>query len=122
MRTYSSADAGEWIGITGETISLFKPSFRNQANIPSSVGMRRAGHHAREIRAEPIFVNPLVSNPVQHLAFQFIPQMKGDEAEAALRFRPRVSYFDSAKSALALPATFTGFDWGFAPSCQAVTV
>jgi hypothetical protein len=49
-------------------------------------------------------------------------EWKWIEAETAQRFPPRSRHFDSVKSAVALPDTLTGFDWFFAPSCQAVTV
>ena len=61
MRAHSSADAGQWIRIARQTVGFFKASFRNQAHIAPSVGVRRAGHHAGKVRVQPIPINLFVS-------------------------------------------------------------
>src|SRR5689334_1624429 len=54
MSANAPADAGQGIGIAREAIGFFEPSFRNQRDVPSGVGVGRAGHHAGKVGVQPI--------------------------------------------------------------------
>src|SRR5512146_71756 len=56
MRTDPPADTGKWIGFARKAICLLEPSFCDETNISPGIGMRRTGHHAWEIRVEPVLV------------------------------------------------------------------
>ena len=66
MRTDSSANAGQRIRIARQAISLFKSSLGNQADVASGIGMRRTRHHAGEVCVQPIRVDLLVFESLQH--------------------------------------------------------
>src|SRR5260370_16255409 len=57
MRAHSSADAGQQIGIARDSISFLEAPLGDQADIASSLGMRRAGHHAGKVRVHPLPVH-----------------------------------------------------------------
>ena len=66
MRAHSSADAGQRIGVARDAIGFFEAALGNQADIASGVGVRRAGHHAGEVRVQPVPVDLLVFVSLQH--------------------------------------------------------
>ena len=66
MRAHSSADAGQRIGVARDAIGLFEAALGNQADIASGIGVRRAGHHAGEVRVQPVPVDLLVLVSFQH--------------------------------------------------------
>ena len=105
MRANTAADAGHWIGIARVAISFFELPFRNERDVAAGIGLRRAGHHARKVRVEPVGIDLLVTKACAH------------------EWRPWTQrYLVSVKSAVAVPEMATGFDWGFIPSRHAVTV
>ena len=66
MRPDTSADAGQGIGIAREAVSFLKPAFRNQRHVASGIRMSRAGHHAREVRVQPIPIHRFVFKTFLH--------------------------------------------------------
>ena len=106
MRADTAADARHRIGIARVAISLFELPFRDERDVPAGVGLRRARHHARKVRVQPVAIDLLVSKPCAHEWWLW----------------QRGSYLVSVKSAVAVPETVTGFDWVFMPSRHAVTV
>jgi hypothetical protein len=70
VRADPPAYAGERIRFASEPIGLFEPPLCNQANIPSGISMRRAGHHARKIRVQPTLVDFLVAKSIDHSNFR----------------------------------------------------
>src|ERR1700686_91460 len=66
MRADSSANAGQRVGLARQAVGLFEPSFCDQADVTSGVGVRRAGHHAGKVSVQPIRIDLLVFESLQH--------------------------------------------------------
>jgi hypothetical protein len=66
MRANSAADARQRVRIARQSVRFFKSPLCDQANISSGIRMRRTGHHAGEIGVQPIRVNLLVFESLQH--------------------------------------------------------
>src|ERR1700719_3227969 len=66
MRANAPANARQWIRIARQTIGLFESSLRDQTDVASGIGMRRTRHHAGKIRVQPIRVNFLVFESLEH--------------------------------------------------------
>jgi hypothetical protein len=118
MSADAPADAGQADWARARAVGLFKLALCNELNIAAGVGVRGTGHHAGEVGVQPIPVNLLVDEAFA--AWGPSLGRKGRAARGRL-FRPRI-YLLSVKSAAVSPATFTGLDLLFAPSCHAVTV
>src|SRR5579859_5032744 len=102
MRADTAADARHRVRIARVAVSFFELPIRDQRDVPAGIGLRRARHHARKVRVEPVPIHLLVTKTCAH------------------EWRPgNWVYLVSAKSAVAVPATVTGFDWGFMPSRHA---
>ena len=76
MRAHASADAGQRIRIARQAIGFLESSLGNQADIASGIGVRRASHHAGKVRVQPIPVDLLVFESLQH-ARRFQPRDSG---------------------------------------------
>jgi hypothetical protein len=119
MSAHASANAGHRIGLARSEIGSFEVAFRNLGNIAARIGVRGAGHHAGKIGVQPIPVNLLVDEPLLHES----PSLLSDKLGGKKKSLPApLGYLLSVKSAAVSPATLTGFDLFFAPSCHAVTV
>src|ERR1700740_237714 len=66
MSAYASADAGQGVGIAREAVGFFKPSFRNQRDVPPGIGVGRAGHHAGKVGVQPVPAHRLVLKTLLH--------------------------------------------------------
>jgi len=117
VSAYASADAGHGIGVARYPIGFFKFTLRNELNIAAGVGVRGTGHHARENWCSANPCQPFVDEAFLHGPF---PSVKNFGRQSSTL--PLADYLLSAKSADVSPATLTGFDLLFAPSCHAVTV
>ncbi len=80
MRADASADAGQRIGLARQSIGLFEAALGNQADVASGVGMRRTGHHAGKVGVQPIPVDLLVFESLQHCG-TFRPSGDGPSTE-----------------------------------------
>ena len=70
MRADASANAGQGIGIARQSIGFFEPSFRNQPDVASGVGVRRASHHAGKVGVAANPHRPFVFESLQHDDFR----------------------------------------------------
>src|SRR5277367_5586805 len=103
MRAHTSADAGQRIGIASDAIGLFETALGNQADIASGIGVRRAGHHAGEVRVQPTPIDLFILISLQH----------------AGTFRPRDCRTSTSLSGLRLTMKVQGasVDRSAAPRC-----
>ncbi len=56
----ATANRGQGIWVSRKPIGLFETPFPNEFYIPASMGVRGTSHHAREVRVEPVAVDPLI--------------------------------------------------------------
>ena len=66
MRANTAANRGQWIGIAGELIGLLKAAFGNQSHITPGIGVGRTGHHARKVCVEPVAIDFLGLEALEH--------------------------------------------------------
>jgi hypothetical protein len=125
MCTNAPADGSQRVRIAGKPVGLFKPSLRDQTDIPAGISVRRAGHHAGEIGVQPVPVNFFVFVSLQH-DWRFVQRLPDPVRERIANgpgtSRPQRTNLVKVKFAVVLPATVTGLDCSFAPSFHAVMV
>ena len=66
MRADASADAGQRIWARARCDRLLRNALGNQADIAPGIGVRRAGHHAGKVGVQPIPIDLLVLESLQH--------------------------------------------------------
>src|SRR5215469_11791962 len=125
MGADSSTDAGQRIRIARQPVSFFKSVFGDQTHVASGICMSRAGHHAGKVGVQPVCIDLLAFESLQHghrteMRIPSACNHWGAVPQARpLPFTATTGpYLVKVKSALAPPDTATGFDWFFAPSCH----
>ena len=66
VRANPAADAGHRVRIARIAICFFKLPLRDERDVTACVGLRRASHHARKIRVQPVAIDLLVTKTREH--------------------------------------------------------